>query len=190
MGLAARRRTAHALQELLTQLSEADAPRQMYDDLSAQLESIASVWRALPERVQVGSGNGSGWRSLMLPDVSFDFTDPGRLVMYARVGVGFEGPPGRIHGGVVAYLFDNMVGHVTMHCGFGITLTGTLAVRYRAATPINTDLKLTAWVERNEGRKSWVQADLAVDGVVTATCEALMIAPRPGLFDAASEGSG
>jgi Thioesterase superfamily len=181
-GPAARRRTAYALRELLTQLSEADAAPERFDELSAQIESINEAWRAIPERVEVGSGNANGWRSLLLPDVSFDFSDPARLFMYTRIGVGFEGPPGRIHGGVVAYLFDNMVGHVTMHAGLGITLTAKLAVNYAAATPINTDLKLVAWVERHEGRKFWVEAELLVDGQVTASCEALMISPRPGVF--------
>jgi acyl-coenzyme A thioesterase PaaI-like protein len=181
-GMVARRRTAYALRELLTLLAEADAAPEAYDQLSAQIEAISDGWRPVPRRVSGQVGNAYGWRSLMLPDLSFDRSDPNRLVMHTRIGIGFEGPPGRVHGGVVSYLFDNLVGQVPMHHGQGYAFTGTLSVRYVAATPIDTDLRLSCWVEKHEGRKSWVRADLVADGAVTATCEALMIAPRPGVL--------
>jgi acyl-coenzyme A thioesterase PaaI-like protein len=181
-GALARRRTAYAARELLERLCDADAPAELFDDVSDQLEAIADRWRSIPTRVSGRIGSAYGWRSLMLPDLSFDRSDPTRLVMNTRIGIGFEGPPGRVHGGVVSYLFDNLLGQATMHCGTGFTMTGTLSVRYAAATPIDTDLRLTSWVDHFEGRKSWVCAELEANGAITATCEAIMIVPRQGMF--------
>jgi len=54
-----------------------------------------------------------------------------------------EGPPGAVHGGWVATLLDQLLGHATAasgHPGF----TGELTVRYRRPTPYGVPLTLRA----------------------------------------------
>lgn len=95
---------------------------------------------------------------------------------YAKVTMGwaYEGPPNSVHGGFVAALFDQFLGiaqQITGQPGF----TGTLSVRYMKPTPIDTELHFEGWVERIEGRKMILKAELKADGEVKASCEGLFI---------------
>ena len=60
-------------------------------------------------------------------------------------------------------------------------MTGRLSVRYLRPTPLKTELQLEAWLDRVEGRKTVVAAEMRNGDVVTATCEALFIRPKGGL---------
>lgn len=65
----------------------------------------------------------------------------------------YNGPPGGVHGGVIAGAMDELLGSlcvVNEVAGF----TGTLTVRYEALTPIAAPITLRAWVDRLEGRKT------------------------------------
>jgi acyl-CoA thioesterase FadM len=60
-------------------------------------------------------------------------------------------------------------------------MTGTLKVRYLRPSPLNTELQLEAWLDRVEGRKTIISAEIRNGDSITATCEALFIRPRDGL---------
>lgn len=93
----------------------------------------------------------------------------------------FQGPPERIHGGVVAMLFDEIMGatnRVSGNRGF----TARLAVNYRAGAPIRRPLEFQAWVEAVEGRKIHVRAEARDGEVVFADAEALFVTPPDGMF--------
>ena len=64
----------------------------------------------------------------------------------------YEGPPGCVHGGVIAALFDELLGVANISAGVG-AMTGTLTITYRSPTPLKTDLTFFAQVEGVEGRK-------------------------------------
>lgn len=55
------------------------------------------------------------------------------------LGAAFEGAPGRAHGGVVAAIFDDVMGYV-LSIHKVPAFTGRLAVTYRAPTPIGAPL--------------------------------------------------
>ncbi len=61
-------------------------------------------------------------------------------------GYAYEGPPGHIHGGHVAAIFDQFLGMAQL-VGKNPGMTGTLTMRYLRPTPLNTDLDLEADVE-------------------------------------------
>ena len=63
----------------------------------------------------------------------------------------YEGPPGHVHGGFVAAAFDEVLGFVQSTTGQP-GMTGTLTIRYRKPTPLDTDLRFEATVQRVEGR--------------------------------------
>ena len=69
------------------------------------------------------------------------------------------GPPDLVQGGVIALLFDDIMGSVLVvnNCG---AMTGTLEVRYEKPTPIGKELLWTGKIEKIEGRKIYVCADL------------------------------
>jgi hypothetical protein len=58
--------------------------------------------------------------------------------------------------------------------------TGTLSVRYEKGTPLGVPIELDAWLDRSEGRKSFVKGEMRADGVVTARAEGIFIR-SPGL---------
>jgi len=99
-------------------------------------------------------------------------------VAEVTLGPAFEGAPGRSHGGIVAAIFDDVLGYLgtlLQRPGF----TGELTVRYLAATPIGQPLVFRGRVVRGEGRKVWTAAEATADGEVVATAEALFITFDP-----------
>lgn len=92
-----------------------------------------------------------------------------------RLGSVFEGGPGLAHGGVIALMFDHSMGAAVFLAGFA-AMTRTLDVVYRAPTPLHAELTVTARVERVEGRKVHVTAEIEHDGTITATAGAVFVA--------------
>ncbi|TPW09570.1 MAG: hypothetical protein FD127_4102 [Acidimicrobiaceae bacterium] len=73
------------------------------------------------------------------------------------LGAAFEGAPGRAHGGVVAAIFDDVMGYqlsILKVPGF----TGRMTVTYRAPTPIGAPLVFRARLDGREDRKLHVSA--------------------------------
>lgn len=99
-------------------------------------------------------------------------------VLRVTLEPGFEGLPGRAHGGIVASLFDEVMGFALYMDGVP-AYTAWLRVDYRAAVPVGEPLEYRARVARREGRKHWVEATLHSGGQPGPTAEALFIAPRP-----------
>jgi hypothetical protein len=91
-------------------------------------------------------------------------------------GPAYEGPPGHVHGGWIAAMFDELLGFAQQEPGF----TATLTVRYLRLTPLNRQLRLRARVEGVDGRKRTIRGRCELDGTVLAEAEGLFIAPRSG----------
>jgi acyl-coenzyme A thioesterase PaaI-like protein len=97
-------------------------------------------------------------------------------VVEATVELGelYEGPPGHVHGGVVAALFDEVLGFaesLTEQPG----MTGRLTVAYRAPTPLHVPLQVRGWVERVEGRRILARGTLDHEGRRCAEAEGLFV---------------
>ena len=80
-----------------------------------------------------------------------------RLACPAR----YEGGPGVAHGGWVAAVLDEVLGHLGPLNG-ALTVTGTLTIEYLRPTPILHDLEVQAWVERVEGRRWHLEAEMTL----------------------------
>lgn len=96
--------------------------------------------------------------------------------IHGRVTMGwqYEGPPGCVHGGFVAALFDEFLGigqRLTDQPG----VTATLTVKYRRPTPLDTELRLVGRVKQVEGRKNILVGEMWAGDTLTATCEGLFI---------------
>jgi acyl-coenzyme A thioesterase PaaI-like protein len=97
-------------------------------------------------------------------------------VVSARVtlGTAFEGGPGMAHGGIVAALFDDVLGYLlTLHRVPGFT--GELTVRYHQPTPVGEPLVLRGWVVEREGRRVHTAAQLRARGQLVATATAVFV---------------
>lgn len=94
----------------------------------------------------------------------------GRLVLDAP----YVGPPGTVHGGVIALIFDELLGCANIAQGYG-GFTGTLSIRYERKTPIGEAIDLESWVDRVEGRKVFTHGTISHAGAVTARAEGVFI---------------
>ncbi len=92
-----------------------------------------------------------GWYSPLSAPVSVEFRD-GAVVGHGTLGAAYEGPPGCVHGGILAGLFDELLGIANIAAGVG-AMTGTLTIVYRTPTPLHTELRFAARTERIDGRK-------------------------------------
>ncbi len=95
-------------------------------------------------------------------------------VAEVTLGPAFEGAPGRSHGGIVAALFDDLLGYLLV-LDHTPAFTGELIVRYLAPTPIEQPLTIRGRAVRREGRKLWTSGEASVEGNIVATAEALFI---------------
>ena len=97
----------------------------------------------------------------------------------------FNGPPWDLaHGGVVALIFDELLGLAGI-AGAGGGFTGRLTVRYHKPTPIRQPLALEARVTEVRGRKIKAHGTIHADGVLTAEAEGLFIQAQGPLAEAA-----
>ncbi|MEV4999847.1 PaaI family thioesterase [Nocardioides sp. LML1-1-1.1] len=104
-------------------------------------------------------------------------TDPsGRAESEFTCGAAYEGPPGLVHGGVVSLVLDQVLGHAVGAAGRP-GMTGTLTIVYRQGTPLG-DLRAEAWIDREDGIKTWAKARLVGPAGVTAEAEGVFILPR------------
>ncbi len=96
-------------------------------------------------------------------------------VATVSLGAAFEGAPGRAHGGIVAAVFDDVMGFVLSMVSTP-AYTGRLTVSYLAPTPLGTGLEFRARLRERDGRKLWIDGEAIVDGNRFATAEGLFIA--------------
>ena len=91
--------------------------------------------------------------------------DPAAITATARVNLDrrYEGPPGYLHGGIIATLMDEAMSKLNRPLEL-LAMTRHLAVDYLRPCPIDTPLILTARHLRREGRKLFHIAELTRDG--------------------------
>ena len=99
-----------------------------------------------------------------------------------NLGAAFEGAPRRAHGGVVAAIFDDVMGYVLV-VHRTPAFTGRLTINYRAPVPMGQDMTVRARLSQRSGRKLSMTAEmtLASDPAHPVICDAegLFIAIPP-----------
>lgn len=103
------------------------------------------------------------------------YRDGTDAVAHVDLGAAFEGAPDRAHGGVVAAIFDDLMGFV-LHIIKAPAYTAELTVRYHAPTPVREQIEFRAWLARQEGRKMWIEAEAVHDVRKVASASGLFIA--------------
>jgi acyl-coenzyme A thioesterase PaaI-like protein len=109
-----------------------------------------------------------------------DVSAEGRVSARITLGKPYEGPPGLVHGGVIATLLDHVLARAARSAGHG-GLTGSLTVHYRRPVPLGVPLVLEARLESVDGRRATARARLVADddpGTTLAEGEALLVALR------------
>lgn len=188
----AARDVADALRRLARSLETASASVEELDGLAATIDGLtealagsdgtrsvdgdapAVVYQAhrLRERSPfIGRAN-----PVALPLV-VEFVEDG-IDAVANFSTLYEGPPGCLHGGYIAGIFDEVLGAAQTLAGQA-GMTGRLTVHYRSPTPLNTDLHLRARLESVNGRKIVCKGTLHAGDRLCAEAEGLFIAVDP-----------
>ena len=192
-----RRRIAAAMQELAARVVRMEAQPSELRDWAEQLEGLVEQ---IGEREQRSAKDAnrrmfSGKASLrdIFDMMDFDpvggFSNPiaPRLIWTdessegvegeVTLGVQYQGPPGRVHGGVISWIMDAVLSRA-MHVARRIGVTGTLSVRYLAPTRVEAPLRCAAWIERIEGRKMFIKGNLHHGQMKTVEAEGIFFQPE------------
>ncbi|GAB09396.1 hypothetical protein GOARA_036_01280 [Gordonia araii NBRC 100433] len=94
----------------------------------------------------------------------------------AEIGAPYEGPPGLVHGGVVALLLDQVLGAAADHAGVP-GMTGTLTIRYRKGTRLGP-LRVEGRVDRVEGVKTFAVGQVLTGDGMCAEAEGVFVLPK------------
>ncbi len=71
----------------------------------------------------------------------------------------YNGPPLSVHGGIIALVFDELLGSLGAILDVG-GFTGTLEVVYRSLTPLHQPIRMRSWIEREEGSKIFIHGTM------------------------------
>lgn len=192
----AKRRVADALrtltETLTTSIPDTDDLHAIADQLEQTAEHFARhqrIYGRLAYSTDGSHGNYgevfhelspvSGVSNPLAPPLNI-WMDGDRARGRANLGWAYEGPPGCVHGGFVAALFDEFTG-MAQRLGEQPGMTGTLNIRYERPTPLNTELEFEGWLVSSDGRKTRIEAVVRAGQTVTARCEALFIRPRESI---------
>ena len=97
----------------------------------------------------------------------------------------YNGPPTAVHGGVIALVFDELLGTLGAMLGIG-GFTGTLQVVYRSLTPLHQPIRMRSWVDREEGVKVFIKGTMQTgEGEHERLCaeaEGIFIRPKVSML--------
>ena len=191
-----RGRAAAALRRLGHALMGHEADEELLERVAAAADRVASDLEGQPRRQRDLTELKRRMFEVEVPDgadiVHFDecfvsgpwnamgiaiavHRDGDEAVARVELGPAFEGAPARSHGGIVAAVFDDVLGYLLTLLGQP-GFTGELTVHYLAATPIDQPLEFRARVLGREGRRILTEAEARADGEIVATATATFVA--------------
>ncbi len=117
------------------------------------------------------------WRAAA--DDSTDGADPQFDELRGEVtfGPAAVGPPHSVHGGIIALMFDELLGCTAVANDVGAH-TGTLSVMYRSLTPAGRPLTMKSWISGQERRKVFVSGQLLHGETLCAEAEGIFVRMR------------
>jgi len=119
-----------------------------------------------------GMDNAKGLR------LEFYLTEDSSTVCFVAVPDSFEGPPGYVHGGMIATLLDEAMSKAVRACGVS-AMTRSMEIDYRRPVPSGAPLRIEGRLVRSEERKHWTEARiLDACGTVLASGTGLFVQVR------------
>ena len=192
----ATRDLADAIRYLIERMVATEAPPEVFAGVADDLREIATRFEPYPrvplyigyaETALSGDATGPfdhspllGVANPLAPPLRVQVEDGG-VVGTVTFGSAYEGPPGCVHGGMVAAAFDELLGFAQIVGGHP-GMTGRLIVHYRSPTPLHTELRLAAAIERVDGRKTFCRGTIHAGDRLCAEAEGLFVAMNPERF--------
>lgn len=186
-----RRELGAAVRELIEAATVSDIPVEEAEVLSEKLRTLSAQlreYRQLEGVIAHGEQHGGlsvaynellsvgGKSHPISPGLRF-WKDGDIIRGSVRFNWSYEGPPGHVHGGWVAAVFDHFMGMAYLSSGKP-GMTGGLDIRYLHPTPLNRTIDLIATAEDLGERKTRIVAEMRCEGRTTASSEAVFVQPR------------
>lgn len=195
----ARRRIAAAMQTLSERLIRTEADDPTLERWAGQLEAIAEQageygrrdTRVANRKMFTGQATAQDIFDMMDYDPMGGLSNPiaPKLVWVREseegveasitLGEHYQGPPGRVHGGVLGWIMDAVLSRA-MHASMKLGVTGTLSLRYMASTPVETALSCRAQLTATEGRKMFIEGGIFVGEQQTVHAQGIFLMPDFG----------
>jgi acyl-coenzyme A thioesterase PaaI-like protein len=167
-----------------------DAQRE-FDALSARFEPFDHPGPYAQGALDIGEGSVApnihdpgaffpyspviGSRNPIAPNIAFEVRD-GELHAEHVFDAPWCGPPTAVHGGVIALVFDELLGCTNVVNAVG-GFTGTLEVKYLALTLLHEPIRLRGWIDRRDGRKTYTKGTMHRAEILCAQAEGVFISP-------------
>lgn len=118
---------------------------------------------------------GCGPASAIGLHLEFLLAEDGAVVCLPTIAESFEGPPGYLHGGIIATLLDEAMSKTVRARGLK-AVTGRMEIDYRRPVRSTAPIRLEGRLLRSEGRKHWTEARiLDARGHVLAEAKGIFI---------------
>lgn len=167
-AMAAFARKLEELHALLTAAPRRDRLSPSVEELFREPRPDGASLNDVPDSIMSGGENPLGF--------GLEIRREGEAaVARVRFGPTHMGPPGRVHGGVIAAVLDDLTRANLLILGEP-AFTARLEVNFRAAAPIGARLDFRSELQRREGRKIYVVLAVHGGGSLIADGEALLVA--------------
>jgi acyl-coenzyme A thioesterase PaaI-like protein len=167
------------VQDLAASTAPPDAVSEQVADRLAEVAELLAPYQVPEAEQRSGRSPELPARGQTLAPVRYDEKwDDGEAsasVVFSRFHVG----AGAVHGGMLALLFDEVLGTLA-NIGRDRSRTAFLHVNYRSIARIGAELRVAARIERTEGRKCFVSGTLHDGDTLVADAEGLWVVLRPG----------
>jgi hypothetical protein len=182
---------ARALIEKVALLDVSTADEDALEAIVAELDALNARMEPMPDFRETGLNGAPGWASYLtqrspisgqLNPVAapLHLESDGTITRgWAIYDGAYEGPPGTLHGGIVAGAFDELLGVAQAASGTA-GMTGRLTIHMRKPTPLRVRIDYEAGVEKVDGRKIFAWGRSTHAGALLCEADGLFIQPRPG----------
>lgn len=110
--------------------------------------------------------------------LKFEVADDGSVSATFAFPTHMEGPAGLVHGGALAAILDEAVTVASFVNDRG-GLTVNLNIDYKASVPLSTQVTATGRIDRTDGRKTFLTAQIMLDdATVAVSATALFLMPK------------
>jgi len=118
----------------------------------------------------------TGFRNAIAPPLVMHEEPDGLWWSEFELGDAYQGPPGWVHGGVLAMVLDQLLGEAASDGMTKPLFTGTITLRYLRGTPLGR-LRAEAAIERTDGYKTFVSGHMSDAEGKTVEAEGIFIKP-------------
>lgn len=181
---------AESIRRLTSAVMDARSRRVANPDVSTVIENLADRLEAVardPADCVGGTEPGlhvplerspvSGSMNPVAAPVRFETAADGSRWATVTFGPQYQRPPRFLHGGVTGLVLDvAMAGANSVAGRAGVT--AEMTIQYRRPIPVREAVTIRGRHIGSEGRKSWAEGTIEVDGEVAVECDGLFIERR------------